>query len=1062
MRLPILVIDGDPGVCEALCTGLLHEGYRGEAAEDGAQALDMVRQDNYGAAILGVPLRDLDEHTVLSALLESDPTLPVIVLSGFATQEKRIASLLDGAFACLAKPHNLEEVTATLRRAVGVKALAMRAERAEGALTESEERFRLVVQSAPDAVVLADGDGRIISINRAAQRLFSYTEEEVLGAPLTQLMPARYREAHVSGFQRVRASGASQIIGKVVEVHGLRKDNSEFPLELSLATWTINEHAFYSGIMRDISERKEAEERLRAQAAQLQEQARLLDLAHVMIRNLDDEIIFWNKGATKLYGWSKEEAVGKVSHALLQTKAPKPIAQLKAELMGRGCWEGQLEQTKRDGSRIVVASHWELHRGPDGQPLAILEVNNDITRAKRAEKFRRAQLEVGLILSAAETLTEAGPQVLKTACETTGWDLAMIWLVDRQGLVLQREAIWQSPCLTGVEVLGVLDETAWSSDRALPERVWKTGKPAWVSDVIHEVHAPESPAAAKAGFRAAFGVPIGNGNKIDGVLTFWSQTPQKPDRARTELITAIGVKIGQFLERQRQDERLAKINGCFLSFGKDTNENIQRLTALCGELLGSTWAVYSHLDGDLLHSTARWQTPPDFPPVRKPDGLLCAEVIAEGASQPIVIRHLPETPYAGTDLWVLTYHLETFIGQAVMVGGRHAGALCAVFQTDFTPSEGEQRLMGILAAALGVEEERKRAEQTLWRAYEDTEKILSSLPGAVLVVSDDLYVVHANALACEYFGQGRETIVGGLLHQVLPLEQRWWNELTHALKPETIGQHRGEHNPEFELHERVYQYRLFPVSLRGSERGQAGLMIMDITVERQLQDHVMQAEKLASLGTLVSGMAHEVNNPAQGILGMGELILAEDDLGKIKEYARDIIKYSVHVGTVVRNFSSYARPALRDEETPMNLNDRLVEAVKMVQRRPQFGHIQVVSEFQPLPELRARRVEIDQALINIISNAVDAMGGQGQLTLRTLCEDDSLTVLVSDTGSGIPKSLLGRIFDPFFTTKETGKGTGLGLSIVHRIITKHGGTIRVETEEGKGTTFVMRFPLKNC
>ena len=222
---------------------------------------------------------------------------------------------------------------------------------------------------------------------------------------------------------------------------------------------------------------------------------------------------------------------------------------------------------------------------------------------------------------------------------------------------------------------------------------------------------------------------------------------------------------------------------------------------------------------------------------------------------------------------------------------------------------------------------------------------------------------------------------------------------------------------------------------------------------------VIQTEKLASLGTLVSGMAHEINNPAQGILAIAELIMVEDDQTKIREYAKDIVSYSKHIATVVRDFACYARPNAQDEVVEIDLRERLGEAVKMVKRCPHFGQVEVVTQFRDVPRFRARRVEIDQVFVNLVSNAVQAMQGKGRLRLATCVQGEDVVAEVLDTGCGIPKAVLHKIYDPFFTTKEPGKGTGLGLSIVYQIMTKYGGSISVESEEGKGTTFTVRFPV---
>jgi PAS domain S-box-containing protein len=135
--------------------------------------------------------------------------------------------------------------------------------RAEEALRASELRFRSVVESAGDGMIIADSTGNIVTYNKSAQAIFGYREEEVLGQPLTRLMPERYREAHCRGLERFRATGKAHVVGRTVELHGLKRDGSEFPLELSISTWMTGEHTFYSGIIRDISERKRAEEEIR-------------------------------------------------------------------------------------------------------------------------------------------------------------------------------------------------------------------------------------------------------------------------------------------------------------------------------------------------------------------------------------------------------------------------------------------------------------------------------------------------------------------------------------------------------------------------------------------------------------------------------------------------------------------------------------------------------------------------------------------------------------------------------------------------------------------------------
>ncbi len=372
-----------------------------------------------------------------------------------------------------------------------------------------------------------------------------------------------------------------------------------------------------------------------------------------------------------------------------------------------------------------------------------------------------------------------------------------------------------------------------------------------------------------------------------------------------------------------------------------------------------------------------------------------------------------------------------------------------------TLSESEERFRIVL------EEERKQAEQALRKAYGETEKILASLPNAILLVNEDQRITYANSLAHRYFGAGRDTLLGSVITEVLPLKEARRSQLILRLKPHSAESGYWRQDHEFETQQRVYRYHLFSMAIHGGEHPQTGFVIRDVTEEKQLLGQLIQAEKLAGLGTMVSGMAHEINNPAQAILGLAELMVDESAPETLKEYARDIVGYSKHLGTVVRDFVGYTRSASTDAESDVDLNERLTEAVKMIRRGPHFGSVEVVTDFQPLPPLRARRAEIEQLFTNLIGNAVQAMGGSGRLTLATHFEDRTIAAVISDTGCGIPRALVDKIFDPFFTTKEPGKGTGLGLSIAHKIATKYGGTISVESEEQKGTTFTITFPVEH-
>jgi PAS domain S-box-containing protein len=235
----------------------------------------------------------------------------------------------------------------------------------------------------------------------------------------------------------------------------------------------------------------------------------------------------------------------------------------------------------------------------------------------------------------------------------------------------------------------------------------------------------------------------------------------------------------------------------------------------------------------------------------------------------------------------------------------------------------------------------------------------------------------------------------------------------------------------------------------------------DITEEQRLQEQLIQSEKLAGIGILASGVAHEINNPLSGIIGMAEVALEEEDISKNKGYLTDILNCAQRIGEIVRGLRSYSRAAKKEELGLVDLNEVMEESLRMVRLASKKTSVEVIKKFQSVEKIWANVGEIQQVFTNLITNALQAMNGRKDpLTLSTRSLKDFVEVKVSDHGMGIPQKYLGHIFDPFFTTKNPGEGTGLGLNIVYRIVTKYEGTIDVESKEQEGTTFTIKFPAR--
>jgi len=237
---------------------------------------------------------------------------------------------------------------------------------------------------------------------------------------------------------------------------------------------------------------------------------------------------------------------------------------------------------------------------------------------------------------------------------------------------------------------------------------------------------------------------------------------------------------------------------------------------------------------------------------------------------------------------------------------------------------------------------------------------------------------------------------------------------------------------------------------------------------REIFLHYLHQDKMTALGKLAAAAVHEINNPIQGILTFAKLMrrslegdsLPEQELPKFRTYLDLIARESARCGQILRNLLSFARQGdLR--KSRFHINPLLDEIVLLTRNRMELQGISLCRDIdEKVPPLYGDRNQIKQAILNLILNSVEAMPKGGIISVAADPDPDtrSVRISISDTGSGIPEDLKRSIFEPFVTTKQDGKGVGLGLSVVYGIVTQHGGSIRLESEEDKGATFILNLP----
>jgi PAS domain S-box-containing protein len=261
------------------------------------------------------------------------------------------------------------------------------AEGAEEDLEEGEPDFEAMMESARDAIISINAKGQIVSWNPQAEIMFGYSGEEMFGKPLAQLMPEKYHQAHAEGLARVNAGGERHVLGRTVELSGLREDGEEFPLELSLSTWTAGRERGYTGIIRDITERKRAEEALQRAEEALRKLVETAPDAIVVI-DVDGKIVSWNPGARDIFGYDEEEAIGgNVTMLMPERYKQDHEAGLKrlresgtARLIGRTV---ELHGLRKDGSEFPL----ELSLGSwsAGERTFFSAIIREITKRERQQ-----------------------------------------------------------------------------------------------------------------------------------------------------------------------------------------------------------------------------------------------------------------------------------------------------------------------------------------------------------------------------------------------------------------------------------------------------------------------------------------------------------------------------------------------------------------------------------------------------------------------------------------------------------------------------------------------------
>jgi two-component system NtrC family sensor kinase len=360
----------------------------------------------------------------------------------------------------------------------------------------------------------------------------------------------------------------------------------------------------------------------------------------------------------------------------------------------------------------------------------------------------------------------------------------------------------------------------------------------------------------------------------------------------------------------------------------------------------------------------------------------------------------------------------------------------------------------MLAAAADITKQ-KEVETKLQEHKKIIDSILATMPEGVLVIDDKENILLANKALYKIFRFNSRSLKNKTFSDVFPKEHFF--DLHKAVK----GKETDKKSLEFRYQVQGLEKIINCVTVK-MDGERTLISFSDISREREEEEKLYLTARLASIGEMAAGLAHELNNPLTGILGLSQMLTHSNLSSEHKEDLECINTEAKRAASIVKNVLLFAHNKT-GENSQCSVNEVVKNVLKLREFEERISNITIVTNLEEnLPSILVDQSQVQQVFLNLISNAeaaIKEVDRPGIITIATQRTNNHINIVFSDNGCGIKKQNIPRIFDPFFTTKEIGRGTGLGLSICYSIIVKHGGKINVKSQVNEGTTFTIRMPL---
>ena len=352
------------------------------------------------------------------------------------------------------------------------------------------------------------------------------------------------------------------------------------------------------------------------------------------------------------------------------------------------------------------------------------------------------------------------------------------------------------------------------------------------------------------------------------------------------------------------------------------------------------------------------------------------------------------------------------------------------------------------------------SSQELFQVNADLRALFDAFPDIFFRITNEGIILDCRASKSAELFLSTDKLIGKKI-QDAPFKNfrgEFEQRMTQAAKTKKIISFEYETRWEEETH-------YFEARMISFLQNQLMVVVRNIDDRKKMETQLIQSQKMESVGQLAAGVAHEINNPMGVILGFAQGLVKRVQPGDVFEMPlKSIEREAIRCKQLVQNLLTFSRSG-KAEETPIDLKATIEIALSLVSVQAKMKNVELVKEYdETLPEIVANQGRIEQVIINLCNNAIDAMEKGGRLTVRTkkinMDNKEWAQIEVRDTGPGIPEKIRSKIFEPFFTTKAPGKGTGLGLSLVYELVQKHGGKIDMESQMGQGTIFRVDLPIQ--